>query len=234
MNNMAKDLMDNLKIKEFDAGDVFSNKPSGTLVKGYELPTHYTPHIDPDYIFQESSRDIIVWLLNPGDPLYVFGPCGSGKTSHIKQLAARLNYPVFEVTGHGRLEFSDLAAHLTVQNGNMMFQYGPLALAMMHGGICLLNEIDLTSPEVAAGLNGVLDGSPLCIAENGGELIEPHPMFRFVATANTNGGGDETGLYQGAQRQNLAFADRFMLCEMSYPEKEHEEKLLARKFPELP
>lgn len=221
------------KITDFDAGEVFSNKKSGTRIKGYEQPSPYTPAINPDYIFPESSRDIIVWLLNPCDPLYVFGPCGSGKTSCIKQLAARLNYPVFEVTGHGRLEFADLQGHLTVQNGNMTFQHGPLALAMLHGGICLVNEIDLTSPEVAAGLNGVLDGSPLCIAENGGELIKPHPMFRFVATANTNGGGDETGLYQGAQRQNLAFADRFMLCEMTYPAEDVEENLLLQKYPTL-
>lgn len=233
MQTMQSEL-GHLKIIDMDAGEVFSNKPSGTRVKGYEKPSFYTPAIDPDYIFQEGSRDIIVWLLNPSDPLYVFGPCGSGKTSCIKQLAARLNYPVFEVTGHGRLEFADLAGHLTVQDGNMTFQYGPLALAMMYGGIFLVNEIDLTSPEVAAGLNGVLDGSPLCIAENGGELIKPHPMFRFVATANTNGGGDETGLYQGAQRQNLAFADRFMLCEMTYPTSDVEKKLLEQRFPDLP
>jgi cobaltochelatase CobS len=98
----------------------------------------------------------------------------------------------------------------------------------------LLNEIDLTSPEIAAGLNSVLDGSPLCIAENGGELIVPHPMFRLVATANTNGGGDDTGLYQGTQRQNLAWLDRFTICEVGYPSAEVEKRLLARRFPSLP
>ncbi|WP_022655831.1 CbbQ/NirQ/NorQ C-terminal domain-containing protein [uncultured Desulfovibrio sp.] len=59
-------------------------------------------------------------------------------------------------------------------------------------------------------------------------------LFRFAATANTNGGGDETGLYQGAQRQNLAFADRFILCEVGYPEPAVEEKLLHQRFPGLP
>ena len=116
----------------------------------------------------------------------------------------------------------------------MVFEYGPLALAMRYGGLFLLNEIDLTSPEVAAGLNGILDGSPLCIAENGGELIAPHAGFRFVATANTNGGGDDTGLYQGVQRQNLAFADRFMLRELGYPAPEVEKRLLGERFAQLP
>ena len=176
-----------------DAGEVFSGKPSGTTVTGYDKPCAYTPQIDQDYILHDASRDIIVWFLSKPEPLYVYGPLGSGKSSTIKQLAARLNYPVFEVTGHGRLEFSDLVGHLTVNQGNMTYEYGPLALAMRYGGLLLLNEIDLTAPEVAAGLNSVLDGSPLCIAENGGELITPHPLFRFAATANSNGAGDDTG-----------------------------------------
>lgn len=226
-----------LQPASLDAGQVFSGKSSGTTVRGYAAASAYTPAIDLDYIFHESSRDIVVWFLNPQglrEPLYVFGPTGCGKTSCIKQLAARLNYPVFEVTGHGRLEFADLVGHLTVKDGNMVFEYGPLALAMRCGALLLINEIDLASPEIAAGLNSVLDGSPLCIAENGGELIVPHSMFRLVATANTNGAGDDTGLYQGTQRQNLAWLDRFTICEVGYPTADVEKSLLARRFPSLP
>jgi len=229
--------LDSLQPTDLDAGQVFSGKPSGTTVRGYTAASAYTPAFDPDYLFHESSRDMVVWFLSPQgqqEPLYVFGPTGCGKTSCIKQLAARLNYPVFEVTGHGRLEFADLVGHLTVKDGNMAFEYGPLALAMRYGAIILLNEIDLTSPEIAAGLNSVLDGSPLCIAENGGEIIQPHPMFRFVATANTNGAGDDTGLYQGTQRQNLAWLDRFTICEVGYPDVTVEKKLLFQRFPSLP
>ena len=234
MNTNLIEGLSNLQPTDLDAGQLFSGKPSGTMVRGYAVASAYTPAIDHDYIFHESSRDVVVWFLNAQEPLYIFGPTGCGKTTCIKQLAARLNYPVFEVTGHGRLEFADLVGHLTVKNGNMTFEYGPLALAMRYGALLLLNEIDLTSPEIAAGLNSVLDGSPLCIAENGGELIVPHPMFRMVATANTNGGGDDTGLYQGTQRQNLAWLDRFCLCEVGYPAPDVEKALLERQFPVLP
>lgn len=219
---------------DLDAGEVFSGTPSGHMAKGFAASSPFTPVVDSNYIFHESSRDLIVWFINPTDPLYVFGPTGCGKTSCLKQLAARLNYPVFEVTGHSRLEFPDLVGHLSVHQGTMQFDYGPLALAIRFGGLFLLNEIDLLDPSTAAGLNSILDGAPLCIPENGGELIIPHPMFRLCATANSNGGSDQTGLYQGIQRQNLAFMDRFTLCEVGYPSPAAEENLLAKISPKLP
>ncbi len=227
-------ILQGLTPTDLDAGTVFSGSPSGKPVKGYTKASPFTPDIDPGYLFHEHSRDLIVWFIEANDPIYVFGPTGAGKTSCIKQLSARLQYPVFEVTGHSRLEFPELVGHLTVRNGNMEFEYGPLALAMKFGGLFLCNELDLLEPSTAAGLNGILDGQPLCIPENGGELITPHPMFRFCATANSNGGSDETGLYQGVLRQNLALMDRFWLCEVTYPSPEAEELILSKKVPLLP
>lgn len=226
--------LEKLRVIDFDAGTIFSGQASGRLIKGFAAACSHTPILDPDYLFHDAMRELVVWFMNPSDPLYVFGPTGSGKTSLIRQVAAKLNYPVFDVTGHGRLEFNDLAGHLTVENGSMRFQYGPLALAMKFGGLFLLNELDLLDPSTVTGLNGVLDGAPLCLPENGGELIPPHPMFRFIATANTNGAADDSGLYQGTLRQNLAFMDRFWLCEIGYPTAEAESQLLERLAPSLP
>ena len=228
------DILGNLVVREFDAGTVFSGSASGKLVRGFAEANVFVPAVDANYIFHEHSRDLVVWFLDSSDPLYVFGPMGCGKTSCIKQLAARLNYPVFEITGHSRLEFPEMVGHLSLRGGNMEFEYGPLALAMKYGGLFLLNEMDLLEPSTAAGLNGILDGQPLCIAENGGEIVVPHPMFRFVATANSNGGSDETGLYQGVLRQNIALMDRFWLCEVGYPTAKAEENLLDKVAPKLP
>ncbi len=167
------DSLQSLQPADFDAGAVFSGAPSGNMVKGYATPSPFTPAVDPNYIFHKQSRDLVVWFTGQTDPLYVYGPSGSGKTSCIKQLAAKLNFPVFEVTGHSRLEFPELVGHHIVRQGSMEYEYGPLALAMRFGGILLLNEIDLLDPSTAAGLNGILDGQPLCIPESGGELIVP-------------------------------------------------------------
>ena len=233
MQNNIQEL-ESLKPVNLDAGLIFSGTPSSRTVIGYEKPSMFTPAADPDYVFHETSRDVIVWFMGQAEPLYLFGPTGSGKTSLIKQLAAKLNYPVFEITGHSRLEYPDMVGHLAVENGSMTFQYGPLALAMKYGGLFLLNELDLLDPATAAGLNTVLDGAPLCIPEKNGELVMRHPNFRFAATANTNGASDEHGLYQGTLRQNLAFMDRFWLCEMPYPEAATEEALLKKAYPALP
>ena len=76
---------------EMDAGLVFSGVPTGNKIWDYQNPCLYTPAIDPHYSFHESARDAAVWFMNKLDPLYLYGPTGSGKTSLIKQLAARLN-----------------------------------------------------------------------------------------------------------------------------------------------
>jgi len=234
MNKIVQEL-ETIKPVQLDAGLIFSGKKSKRMITGYASESSFSPKSDSNYIFHETSRDVVVWFMEDNsDPLYLFGPSGSGKTSLVKQLASKLNYPVFEVTGHSRLETPDMIGHLAVENGNMTYQYGPLALAMKYGGLFLLNEIDLLDPATAAGLNTILDGAPLCISEKHGELIQPHPNFRFVATANTNGSSDEMGLYQGTLRQNLAFMDRFWLCEIPYPDVKAERKLLELNYPKLP
>ncbi|MBD5607346.1 MAG: hypothetical protein HDQ93_00655 [Desulfovibrio sp.] len=101
----AIDILHNLKPVEMDAGLGFSGNTSGAKVKDYAVPCQFTPKTNPDYIFHETSRDVSVWLLASPTPLYICGSAGCGKSSLIAQLAARLNYPVFEITGHNRLNF---------------------------------------------------------------------------------------------------------------------------------
>ncbi|SBW00698.1 hypothetical protein KL86APRO_11328 [uncultured Alphaproteobacteria bacterium] len=120
-----------------------------------------------------------------------------------------------------------MVGHLSVGNGSMTFQRGPLALAMRHGGIFLLNEMDLLDPASAVGLRGILDDAPLRLPMNGGEMIPPHPTPRFVAAANTSGGSDDGGLHRRAPRQNLASTDRFRLREIGQPESEAELRIFA-------
>ncbi len=105
---------------------------------------------------------------------------------------------------------------------------------MRYGHWFVLDELDLIDPAVVAGLNTIVEGAPLVVAENGGEVVPPHEDFRFIATGNTAGSGDATGLYQGTLRQNLAFMDRFWVVEVGYPSPVQEEEILKKSVPNLP
>lgn len=212
--------------------------PDSFLVACFSADTDHPniPVADPNYQFSKAAlRDLLAFLSAPhGDALYLSGPTGCGKTSLVCQVAARLNWPVQQVTAHGRLELSDLIGHHTLVNGTLQFVYGPLAVAIRDGHLFLLNEIDLAEPAELTGLNDLLEGAPLMIAQNGGELIKPHPKFRCIATGNSTGAGDQTGLYQGVLQQNLSFMDRFRLLEVHYPPESLECQLLASVTPSLP
>lgn len=201
----------------------------------------FIPKIDPDYVFRkEFLRDVHAFFMKPGgDALYITGPTGSGKTSGVTQIASRLNWPVQQITAHGRMEFSDLVGfHGLVANKpgetpSMKFMYGPLSIAMQNGHILLINEVDLLDPAELAGLNDILEGRPLVISQNGGEIINPHPLFRVVVTGNSLGSGDATGLYQGVQMQNLAAMDRYRFIEVGYTDAEVEKSILSKACPRL-
>ena len=231
--------------RQFLANEIFLNvfddekriDLPGMLLTGYADETNPAiPNRNDDYIFRkEVLRSVIAFLQRPnGDALFISGPTGSGKTSVVTEVAARLNWPVEQITLNGRFEFSQLKGQFVVVSPApgeapvMTFMYGPLAKAMKHGEILLLNEIDLADPAELAGLNDVLEGRPLVIPENGGEIIRPHPMFRVVATANSFGNGDATGLYQGVQQQNLAALDRYRLLEVDYASPYAEETVLRK------
>lgn len=115
----------------------------------------------------------------------------------------------------------------------MTFVDGPLTKAMKEGHVLLINEVDLMDPSELSGLNDVLEGRPLVIAENGGEVVRPHPMFRVAVTGNSAGGGDETGAYLGVRQQNIAAMDRYRVVRVDYLPPAVEEPLLKAKVPEL-
>lgn len=214
--------------------------PDTVRIPGFSQPGPFTPPIHPEYRFRASLlSDVLCWHRGIAagqhhDGLWLTGPMGAGKSSLIVETAARLNLNVIQVNGQRRLEIADLLGHLTAIGGDVLYQDGPLTLAARMGGWLLINEADLIDPGELAGLNTVLDGGPLVLAENGGEVVTPAAGFGLICTANTVGLGDSGGLYAGTQRMNAALLDRFWVVEVSYPEPAEEQAILARAVPGLP
>jgi cobaltochelatase CobS len=237
--------MSQVQPQEYPVGVTFKQEgiPNSVMALGYE-PTdnHSIPSINDGYVFRrEMLRELLGFLRNPnGDAFFLAGPTGSGKTSGITEVLGRLNWPCQQITAHGRLELNDLIGQFKLvstapgQAPEMTFVYGVLPIAMKYGHVLLINELDYADPSEISGLNDVIEGRPLVITENGGEVIKPHPMFRLIATGNSKGSGDITGMHSGIQTQNIAFMDRFRLAWLGYIDASEEADILASVVPGIP
>jgi cobaltochelatase CobS len=204
-------------------------------IEGFADATHpCIPRRQPHTFDKETLNPLLVFLArNDGEGLYLTGPTGAGKTSLVNQVAARLHWPVQALTCHGRLELAALVGQFVLVNGATQFIHGPLSVAARDGHLLLLNELDLMDASELAGLNDIIEGQPLVIPEHGGEVIRPHPKFRVIATGNSAGAGDSSGLYRGVLRQNLAFMDRFQVLQVGYLDALVETEVLAAAVPSM-
>lgn len=159
-------------------------------------------------------------------------------TSLFEQVAARLNYNVIKISFDSCITRNDLVGEWVVKDGSMEFQYGIMPLAMrMPGTVIILDEWDTQNEDVSFVIQRLLqkeDGHMLLL-ENKGELVPLHPDNIVVATANTVGQGDDTGLYaQGTRVQNYAQLNRFGLTiRMDYLKPELEKAMLMKRFDDL-
>jgi len=199
----------------FSIAESFNIKPFPGIkeVWGWKRPTASVPEAMHYHFRREILASVLFALQNQGEPILLIGPTGSGKTSIFEQAAARLNRPVTRINLDGDITRSDLVGQWILNGDNQMqFHYGPLPKAMKEGHILIVDEIDAGAAPVVMVLQAVLEGKPLSLLETS-EIIKPHADFRLMATANTNGQGDDTGLYAGTQPQNYALFDRFTMVE---------------------
>lgn len=209
------------------------NPISVNVMTGHDATAlDYLPDIDQNYVFNIDLLKKIIIGLQLNMPTYLWGFHGTGKTTILQQANARLMRSFMRVQHTINMQESDITGQWTVRDGSTEFQLGPLPLCMLNGWTYCADEYDFAMPSVTAVYQPVLEGQSLLIkdAPKMWRKIEPHPNFRFCATGNTNGIGDETGLYQGTLMQNAANYSRFRITEeVQYMDKEIETSIIMAR-----
>lgn len=189
------------------------------------------PDVREDYVWNVQELKYVLSAVEMGIPVYIWGHKGVGKTEMVEQICARTRRPLVRVQHTSNTEESQIVGQWTVKDGSTVFEYGPLPTAMKYGWAYLADEYDFGLPNVLGVYQAMLEGKPLMIKEAPADMrvVRPHPDFRFFATGNTNGTGDETGLYQGTVLQNAANFDRFgLVLQKGYMARKDEIKILER------
>jgi cobaltochelatase CobS len=222
------------EVFELTGKEAKNSKGGAIPVSCIEKSSHpeMIPDVQNTYVYDVEDLKNVLLALELGINPYVWGHKGTGKSELFEQISARTGRPLMRVQHTANTEESHIVGMWTVKDGATVFELGPLALAMKYGWMYLADEYDFALPSVLSVYQAVLEGKPLMIKEADAEnrLIKAHPNFRFVATGNTNGSGDETGLYQGTNLQNSANYDRFgMVIEKKYMPKKAESEILQRR-----
>ena len=184
-------------------------------VKGFADRTDRVPEIDPTYKFDPDTTLAILAGFAYNRRVMVQGYHGTGKSTHIEQVAARLNWPCVRVNLDSHISRIDLIGKdaIKLEDGRQVtkFQEGILPWALRNPVAIVFDEYDAGRADVMFVIQRVLeaDGKLTLLDQN--EVIAPNPYFRLFATANTVGLGDTTGLYHGTQQINQAQMDRWSL-----------------------
>lgn len=195
----------------------------------------FIPPMDPAYHFQPVTEEVC-YDISKKRPLILIGHTGTGKTSMVTQVAAFLSQPVIRANMNGQTSISDFVGFWGVKGSETYWVDGVLPFAMREGFWLIVDELDFAEPPILSVLNAVLErNGKLVLKEKGHEVVEPHPNFRIIATANAVGQMAECrGLYQGTNIMNEAFLDRFQCYLIDYMQPDLEKKVVQSTYPDLP
>ncbi len=199
------------------------------------IPVHEEYYPDMDALKN------VMLALEFNEPIMMYGHAGVGKTSIFRYACRNTNRRMVRVQHTAETQEHKIIGQMQVRKGFdetgkaysfTEFALGDLPIAMKNGWVYLADEIDRAQPEVLSAYQSVLEGQPLHLPEAGEEdrIITPHPDFRFVATGNSNGMVDETGIHRAVQRQDAATFERFsIVMQLNYLDKEDEVAMLKEK-----
>jgi len=220
---------------DISVGETFGVASTMT-VKGFAEPTDRVPTLDPAYRFDRDTTLAILAGFQFNRRVMIQGYHGTGKSTHIEQVAARLNWPCVRVNLDSHISRIDLIGKdaIKLKDGVQVteFQQGILPWALSTPTAIVFDEYDAGRPDVMFVIQRVLetDGKLTLLDQN--QVIHPHPSFRLFATANTVGLGDTTGLYHGTQQINQGQMDRWsVVTTLNYLAHDAEAEIVLAKCP---
>ncbi|MBX2878770.1 MAG: AAA family ATPase [Granulosicoccus sp.] len=207
-------------------------------VPAYSVNTDRVPELDSSYLFDYRTTMAILAGFAKDWRVLISGFHGTGKSTHIEQVAARLNWPCLRINLDSHVSRIDLIGKdaIVLREGKQVteFQDGILPWAYQRNVALVFDEYDAGRPDVMFVIQRVLEATGQLTLLDQSRVIKPHPAFRFFATANTVGLGDTTGLYHGTQQINQAQMDRWSLTTvLNYLAPEKECDVVLSKAPHL-
>lgn len=212
--------------------------PARWQVPAFSTGNPYVPEVDLAYRFNPAVTKAILAGFSHNRRVLVQGLHGTGKSTHVEQVAARLNWPCLRVNLDGQLTRLDLVGRdaVVVEDGLQVtrFQEGIVPWALQRPVALVLDEYDAGRPDVMFVLQRVLEHQGRLTLMDQSRVLEPHPSFRLLATANTVGLGNLNGLYHGAQRLNHAQIDRWnVVASLDYLDREEEVAIVLARVEDL-
>tara|TARA_Y100000768_G_scaffold136925_1_gene101923 strand:+ start:2454 stop:3443 length:990 start_codon:yes stop_codon:yes gene_type:complete len=199
---------------EISVEETFGFK-SKLKVPAYSVRNEYVPEIDDSYIFDPQTTLAILAGFSHNRRVMVQGYHGTGKSTHIEQVAARLNWPCLRINLDSHVSRIDLVGKdaIVLEDGKQVteFKEGILPWALQSNIALVFDEYDAGRPDVMFVIQRVLEVSGKLTLLDQSKVIKPHPYFRMFATTNTVGLGDTTGLYHGTQQINQGQMDRWSI-----------------------
>jgi cobaltochelatase CobS len=208
------------------------------LVPAFSEPQGHVPAVDDCFCFDAAACRAIVLGFAHNRRVYLHGPHGSGKSSHVEQVAARLNWPCIRVNLDGHVTRTDLIGRdmVVLRDGRQVteFQPGILVWALQRPVALVFDEYDAGRPDVMFVIQRLLEDNGKLTLLDQNRVLTPHPAFRLFATANSAGLGDASGLYPGTQALNQAQLDRWQVAvELNYLPTASELEILRTRVPQL-
>lgn len=205
---------------------------------GFDKPHALTPAIDDTYHFDKDTTLAILAGFMHNRRVLVQGYHGTGKSTHIEQIAARLNWPCIRINMDSHISRTDLIGRdaIVLQEGKQVtaFQEGIIPWALRRPIALVFDEYDAGRPDVMFVIQRILEAQGKLTLLDQNTVITPHPYFRIFATSNTIGLGDATGLYHGTQPINQGQMDRWnIVATLNYLDASVEEKIIASKVKAL-